>query len=190
MTGHGRVVSFVQRPWTEHRVNRRLAQFDALIAAAQHPWSNRLHAIDATIGGDLVPESRQSRRGPLSILERLLDFGYYRSVARHAAQQSTLASVLRTVVAIEQFRRTEGELPERLIELSGSTVFTDPLTNGPLRYRRASDSYTVYGVGDDGRDDDGDLGTVPPFSVRWWIAPEDAPDWGLRVRLREAAPTP
>lgn len=190
MTGHGRVVSFVQRPWTEHRVNRRLTQFDALIAAAQQPWSNRLHAIDATIGGDLVPESRQSRRGLLSILERLLDFGYYRSVARHAAQQSTLASVLRTVVAIEQFRRTEGELPERLIELSGSTVFTDPLTNGPLRYRRASDSYTVYGVGDDGRDDDGDLGTVPPFSVRWWIAPGDAPDWGLRVRLREAAPTP
>jgi hypothetical protein len=188
LTGHGRVVSFLQRPWTQHQTNRRLAQFDALIAAARQPWRDRLHAIDATTGGVSPTDSRPGRSGLLSTLEWVLDFGFYRSVARHAAQQSTLASVLRAVVAIEQFRRAEQELPERLTELDDHWRFVDPLTDGLLRYRRNSDSYTVYGVGGDGLDNDGDLGTLSPFSGSWWIAPEDAPDWGVRVRLREDAP--
>ena len=69
-------------------------------------------------------------------------------------------------------------------------MLEDPtgLTNASLLYRRDQDGYTVYDVGADQRDDNGDLGALPPYSVGWWIAPEGTPPirgsaFGCRTRL-------
>ena len=130
------------------------------------------------------------RRGLLRNLERLLDSGHHQSAARHAARQAIMARVLRTVVAIELYRRLEQTLPDDLADLGDPARVADPLAASPLQYRREQDGYVVYGVGANGQDDGGDLGVLTnPHAIGWWIPPDDAPDWGLRVRLPDAAPT-
>ncbi len=146
--------------------------------------------MDSAMRHDGPVETRPFRRGLLRNLERLLESGHHLSVARHAGRQTVLARVLRTVVAIELYRRLEQTLPDDLADLNDRARVADPLTASPLKYRREQDGYVVYSIGANGQDDGGDLGGLTnPHAIGWWIPPEDAPDWGLRVRLPDAAPT-
>ena len=190
LTDDNWAVSFALSPWLRHRVNRSLERFSAIIAAAGTPWPERLDAMDIATRHDGPAEMRPFRRGLLRNLERLLDSGHYLSVTGHAARHTVLAAVLRTVVAIELYRRVEQTLPNDLADLSDPAGIADPLTASPLSYRREQDGYVVYGIGANDEDDGGDMGAVTnPYGYGWWISPDDAPDWGLRVWLPEAAPT-
>ncbi len=79
-----------------------------------------------------------------------------------------------TAIAIECFRRNNGELPEKLEQLVPEFLDelpTDPFDGRPLRYTIRKNGYTVYSVGDDRADDGGreDEGTGAPdvsFTVR------------------------
>jgi hypothetical protein len=76
----------------------------------------------------------------------------------------------RTAVAIERFRRDHGGgLPKTLADLVPiylSVVPGDPSSGGPLLFRQDSDSYTIYGVGIDGKDDGGDLSSELEESIK------------------------
>jgi hypothetical protein len=190
LTDDNWAVSFAQSPWLHHRINGGLERFNLLVAAARTPWSERLEALDAAARRVPRIETTPLRRGLLRNLERLLDSGHHQSAARHAARQAIMARVLRTVVAIELYRRLEQTLPDDLADLGDPARVADPLAASPLQYRREQDGYVVYGVGANGQDDGGDLGVLTnPHAIGWWIPPDDAPDWGLRVRLPDAAPT-
>ncbi len=93
------------------------------------------------------------------------------------------ADVRCTAVAImvEQYRRAHGRLPETLAYLvpeQTRSLPKDPFTGKDLLYRHTSQSFTVYSVGEDGKDNGGDLERAKTDD------PPPAPDKGLSIRLR------
>ena len=77
------------------------------------------------------------------------------SVASSLAWSRTACAAL----AAERFRLARGRWPETLDELVPAyldAVPEDPFDGKPLRYRRRPDGFTVYSIGENGRDDGGD----------------------------------
>ena len=72
-----------------------------------------------------------------------------------------------TLVAIRTYYLKHEALPEDLAVLpdlvptegDASAWITDPRCDKPLVYRRADDSFIVYGLGTDNSDEDGNIGT-------------------------------
>jgi hypothetical protein len=63
-------------------------------------------------------------------------------------------------VAVERFRRDQNRLPAALSELVPpylNEVPADPFTGRPLLFQSTANSYTIYSVGPDQKDDGGDL---------------------------------
>ncbi len=87
-------------------------------------------------------------------------------VARHL-------DAMRTLIAIEQFRRKSGHYPNKLAELVPELlpeIPTDYFDGEPLRYMKTDEGYLLYSIGVD-RDDDG--GREPEEGdPSHWIAPE------------------
>jgi hypothetical protein len=77
----------------------------------------------------------------------------------HALLRSGLAAV-----AAERYRLGHGDWPRALADLVPAylpAVPLDPFDGQPLRYRRTDGGAVVYSVGEDGRDDGGDLSPPP-----------------------------
>lgn len=78
-----------------------------------------------------------------------------------------------TAIALERFRLRHGKLPAELDTLVPqfiSAVPIDPMSAKPLRYQlNGAESFTLYSVGEDGRDDGGDpkAGSVPNKFGLW-----------------------
>ena len=177
--------SFILQPWFRHRVNRSLERFNELVRAADQPWPARLSAIEALASYDESFEANGGRRGPLGSRERAFAGGHFPDVARAVAQRLALTAAIRSMIAVELYRRSHGSLPGALSDLDDAARYTDPMNGEPLHYRRDPQSYVVYSIGGNGLDDGGDLGALNPHGVAWWLAPTDAPDWGIRISLPE-----
>jgi hypothetical protein len=77
----------------------------------------------------------------------------------HAVLRCTVAAL-----AAERYRDAHGDWPRDIADLVPdylAAVPLDPFDAKPLRFRRVDDGAIVYSVGEDGRDDGGDL-TQPP----------------------------
>jgi len=87
---------------------------------------------------------------------------------RHARNIADIRR-MHTVVAIERYRLSKGELPNKLDELVPAypaAVPTDPFDGvEPLRYKKLTKGYVVYSVGMDGQDDGGDEENDITFTV-------------------------
>jgi hypothetical protein len=113
---------------------------------------------------ELVQESAQrfsnqrTDRSPYSMVLHLVFPEFTRSVMRCASVQTALDLAL-TACALERFRRSNGRFPAALSELVPSFIAkvpTDIITGDSLHYvRSAPDSFLLYSVGWDGRDDAG-----------------------------------
>lgn len=89
---------------------------------------------------------------------------------------AALAAVLRATLAVEQFRGAHGALPDNLEQLAPEflpSVPVDPFSNAAVLYRKDAEGYRVYSVGDNFRDDRGDVNPNGPFSRQ---------DIGVRIR--------
>lgn len=146
------------------------AAMSALVADAKRPLWERNHRF---------PQPRTS-------LARMLMKVWADSAAdvsgREAMRDACLLG-LRTVTAVECYRRKTGTLPQRLEDLVPAylaEVPVDPCDGHALRYVREGSGYRLYSVGPDRRDDYGkvrlvlssDLGDLclwPPEST--WDAP-------------------
>jgi hypothetical protein len=77
-----------------------------------------------------------------------------------------------TAIALQRFRLHHGQYPERLNDLIPEFLAEPPrdwMDGQPLRYRRnPNDTFTLYSVGEDLRDDGGDLTTLS----EWVTDPE------------------
>ncbi len=65
--------------------------------------------------------------------------------------------------AVRMFKHDRGQLPESLAEIQPgylSAIPLDPYSGRSLIYRRAADTYVLYSVGRDGKDDGGRFGTL------------------------------
>ena len=77
--------------------------------------------------------------------------------ARHLRSEAEVR-LLHADVAIELFRRQNDRLPVNLAELVPrhfKTVPLDPFSNKPMVYRRTTNSYLLYSVGPDRKNDGG-----------------------------------
>lgn len=91
------------------------------------------------------------------VLSGMLLPAYGKVANRDASLQANLRLVT-TALAIEQYRRRQGQLPASLTELVPqhlAAIPSDPFDGAPLRYRWLPTGYVVYSVGDDRHDDDG-----------------------------------
>lgn len=78
-----------------------------------------------------------------------------------------------TVIALRRFQRQNGHYPVSLTELVPRFLtkpLMDPWSGTPLHYRRNADgTFTLYSVGEDGRDDGGDpTPRVPGSKIEFW----------------------
>ena len=101
-----------------------------------------------------------------------------------AMKNLTLHEMVITAIAIKRFELSHGKPPSNLADLTPSLLPAPPrdLMDGqPLRYRlNPNRSYTLYSVGEDGRDDDGiavsesaaqSSDTASPWNGRDWLWP-------------------
>jgi hypothetical protein len=84
---------------------------------------------------------------------------------------------MRVLVAAERYRLKNGRWPGKLEELAPGLlprVPLDPYDGKPIRYRRLPDGVVAYGLGDDGKDDGGQVeraatgGPPPDVGYRLW----------------------
>ncbi len=108
-------------------------------------------------------------------VEKVIDH-HYRSKANYEA---TL-----TVIALLRYEKEKGNLPvslEALVEAGYlKSVPTDPYSDGELVYKKTDDGFTLYSVGDNFTDDDGEYGTKKNGDVRQWGENGDAVFWPVR----------
>jgi hypothetical protein len=85
-----------------------------------------------------------------------------------AARAWTIHGMVQTVVALKRYRLREGRAPRDLASLVPDflgSVPRDWVDGQPLRYRLSGeDTFTLYSVGEDGRDDGGDSRPALPVN--------------------------
>jgi hypothetical protein len=134
-----------------------LEHMSAMIAAAEKPWPQALQEAD-------LAEARLEQLARGSILVRMRHMipqllapalsAAFEAAARHAA----LSQAADASIAIEQYRRKHGKLPEQLDQLVPEflpEVPTDPYNGQPLKYLVRDDEYLVYSVGSNRMDEGG-----------------------------------
>jgi len=87
---------------------------------------------------------------------------------QQAYEHRAICRCIRTVLAVEQYRRLHGAPPYSLYALVPNAIDAvpaDPFTGGPLKYRVFPGGYEVYSVGKDQRDDGGNEERDVVFSV-------------------------
>ncbi len=144
-----------------------------LLDALNHPFPDAIRLGEAPTLRLRSQHQRLSKRFGFSPMS---SSGVTRGILSQAgclayARSATL------VCAVERHRLAhEGRLPDKLSDLVPaliSSVPTDPFDGQPLRYLRTGESYTLYSVGQDTRDDGGQIGK--PFDDT------RGPDVGLKV---------
>ena len=137
------------RPFLLHSANQRLRRYgDAIAAQAGKGWPEKMDAV--------------------AKLEAQLSAGLS-GHAQQIARELALIRSARTIIAIEQYRRTNGErIPENWNALSNiQAPLIDPHSGQPLKFFASGGRYVVYSIGPNRRDDGGDVDVqAPPTGQR------------------------
>ena len=106
----------------------------------------------------------------------------------------TQRRVVVTAIALKRFERLIGRLPPDLTTLVPgflSAVPLDPMDGKPLRYRLSeTNTFLLYSVGLDGKDDNGDVSPQMPGSRNFfWTQSKDSvwPQPATAEQLRESS---
>ena len=135
------------------------------IWARDYAWTERAYGWEARLT-DVIGE----------FLARHPDKPIYEEIRTRSQADSVL---LQTDLALRLFRLDHGRWPESLAALSPeylSETPLDPYSAEPLRYRAIVDSFLLYSVGEDGRDDGGKFGN--------WAQYLQTPGYDLDVDTR------
>ena len=136
------------------------------ITASRRPWPEPLDAM--------VYDVPASKEKPSNVLSSSTAF------IRLTGKILALVRCTILAVAIERYRLSRGELPGSSNDLSPpyiDSIPLDPFTGKKLLYKRDGETYLVYSVGINRRDDDGSI--MPSADG------ESAQDLGFRIRFRE-----
>ena len=160
----------VMRPLFTHRLVNTLRAWSELSDIARKPWPERAALAVGPIAR--LSEGWGPNNPPSGPTTAVMWF-------QQAMDPDALIldRCSRIAVAIERYRRTHGEsLPAALMDLVPNyltDIPEDPHTGKPLLYRADPDTYLVYSVGRDGKDEGGKLRVQP------------GPDTGIRVVIRK-----
>lgn len=184
------------RPWFTRRVIETLHGWNELVEASRLPWPDKARTMEA-----VYARFNQPRRPRLPFSSEQLsprrswwlpDNAAFFSTAMMPREFTGLIFDRASIVAIAvmRYRLEHGKVPSRLDDLRGthlSAVPIDPYTGGGLRLKADPESFTVYSVGPDARDDGGDL--VSALREReergWGTRQLRGNDVGIRVLINQ-----
>jgi hypothetical protein len=139
---------------------------DASKARASHAaylrYLNELVEITRLPPEQQPPRLEQLGKPPLDLPQPLsiLNEGDDRKMVRASHDNLALLRCAVAALAAERYRREKQHWPDGLAALVPEflrDVPTDPYDGAPLRYRRLEDGVIIYALGQDGRDDGGNL---------------------------------
>jgi hypothetical protein len=153
------VTETVMRPWFTHNAVNVLRLWAQLVEVAKTEWPDKARRSAAILDANR-PEQRPSgaRRNFNPLLDRGFPVGAFSQAVD--ATQLVVDRASRVAIAIERFRRDRNALPASLPDLVPQylrEIPGDPYSGRPLLFRPAKDGYTVYSVGPNQQDDQGDL---------------------------------
>jgi len=128
---------------------------------ANRPWQQVAHGSDV-----LDAQLEQKNRGPRRFfyMVSLVSIPNYRPALQRTAQEETKRRLVVTGIALKRYQLQHGHFPDTLDALPPGFVAAvplDPMSGAPLRYRlNSNQTFTLYSVGEDGRDDGGDPSPV------------------------------
>ncbi len=109
----------------------------------------------------------------------------YQTALKHVGRNLAQERSILIAGIIERYRRTHnGTLPDTLsvlVPVYTSKLPLDPFTGKDLLYRHDQNSYTVYSVGDNLKDDQGDVEPKPVTSSA--SETKRNQDWGVKINL-------
>lgn len=153
------------RPLITHSVRQNFATYAEAIRVAREPWPRKFD--DAAV---LMKQSERAIQTAEShpLIARLgaglhaqMVFAWLPIYLTAAGADLTMRRTAVATLAVERYRRDHGgDTPPSLGALVPTyldKVPIDPYTGAPLNYRLATDSYVVYGVDADRKDDGGAL---------------------------------
>jgi hypothetical protein len=183
------VTETLMRPWFTHNAVNVLRLWAQLVEVTRTQWPEK-----ARRSADILESNRQEQRA-------LRAGGYFntllnRGVVLGAFSQAVDATQLivdrasRVAVAIERFRRDRKALPAALSDLVPEYLRenpVDPYSGRPLLFRPEKVAYTVYSVGPNQQDDQGDLSSELERAQQqgWGRRSIRGTDIGVRVLIQE-----
>jgi hypothetical protein len=128
----------------------------AAVSDASRESTPRMLRLVATI------ESEHPRIAPIRQLWNItpLIVGWSVYSAQTVASAQALSAAARIALSVEHFRADHGGLPTGLADLVPAyleAIPADPYDGAPMRFRVDANGYTVYGVGLNAKDDNGNL---------------------------------
>jgi hypothetical protein len=121
---------------------------------------NRLPTTLAAAPSRLIPDPGQQEVEALPLYAFLTrtNFPVYSRIWTQSKNAEVERGLAEAALAIAAYRSSMGQYPARLKDAEvrwGSTLPLDPYSGHPFIYRREADSFTLYSVGEDQRDDGG-----------------------------------
>lgn len=183
------VTETVMRPWFTHKAVNLLRLWAQLVEAARTEWPEKARRSPDVLESHR-PEGQVPRAG--GYFDALLNPGVVLGAFSQAVDPTQLivdrASLV--AVAIERFRRDRGAFPAQLSELVPQylrEIPLDPYSGRPLLFRSANYAYTVYSVGPNQQDDQGDLSSELERAQQrgWGRRLIRGTDIGARVLIQE-----
>jgi hypothetical protein len=124
---------------------------------SNEPWQNVSLAMEKV---DSELERKNAMPERFFYVLTLLSIPNLRPAFAVTMQAETKRKLVVAAVALKRYKLKNGQYPERLDALAPSFVRTvplDPMSGAPLRYRlNTGGSFTLYSVGEDGKDHGGD----------------------------------
>jgi hypothetical protein len=181
------VAAWLLRPWFTHGLVSSLRVWAELIDASRRTGRPRIEAARAV-------SLRYGLSEPVT-LRRSLAGGMFSPMAMQVAavmrsERQILDRASVVALAIARYRLAHaGRVPTTLADLVPAyldAVPEDPLAGRPLLFRTLPDSFIVYSVGADGRDDGGTLASELQETIRRGWGPRAilGLDTGVRVLVR------
>jgi hypothetical protein len=191
-----RLADVALRPWVTRGILRMLRQYEEALGAARQPWPAKLDAAKAIAERYPVgrPES-QGIGGPWSfissfraVLASNTSAGELGMLAPAVGTQMARRRVAIAALAIERYRRAHGgTAPSSLAELLPTylkSVPVDPFSGQSIRYVLAPDTYKVYSVGENRKDESGDWTEIEVDRPRPNFVRRAPRDLGFDVAIR------
>ena len=124
---------------------------------ARHPWQEARQPLDQTLARFNQVSTSPAR---FRYFVSFLAIPNFSKAANTAVRTETERQMTLAAIALKRFCLVRGALPsslENLVPYFQASVPWDPMSGKPLGYHvNAGGTYTLYSVGEDGKDDGGD----------------------------------
>jgi hypothetical protein len=183
----------VLRPWMTHRLLRTLHEIDAMIDLARRPWPEKLRLAQSSEAQSPAKGSADEKPFIVRAMNRsglpawteqfVRSWPPLARIAARLAQNRVAVAALAT----ERWRRAhDGALPptlRALVPAELATIPLDPFDGQPLRFEVLPDAYVIYSIGDNMKDEGGQLSEwMPDLPGPLRHGPNQ--DIGIRVPLK------